>query len=283
MPKIPKRRAFVGTPDNWAASVAFFTGTVARDLAVTPWTLDVTANVVEHAWHNAARRTVIDLRAPDVIADLRAVACVTAAMFAAESVPAGTTVDVPHPAGGTVPMVGVGPAARRIDTTHFRRGILAALVVRHRESLEMLGSVSLETLRAIGPGDAGWMVAERSALRALALGAGDGRTLVASAVAVAEQGPLSRWERTWVFELVLPELRLALAVLDRNQTAFDVALAEAIVSHHRHYGRATTKRDVAGQLALSVLAIACLAHDAGMRVTLDSDYVPAWLVEGPSA
>ncbi|MFJ8313170.1 MULTISPECIES: immunity 49 family protein [unclassified Streptomyces] len=77
--------------------------------------------------------------------------------------------------------------------------------------------------------------------------------------------------------------------LVKDHEAFNQALLEAVQAH-KAYWTATAKREgsVEGYLALGPLAIACLAHDAGFEIDIETPYLPgellrrAWLGEFPT-
>ena len=77
--------------------------------------------------------------------------------------------------------------------------------------------------------------------------------------------------------------------LRKDHDGFNRALHEAL-QLHKAFWTATEEREesVEGYLALGVLAIACLAYDAGFSIDVESDYIPsellnrAWLGEFPT-
>lgn len=80
-------------------------------------------------------------------------------------------------------------------------------------------------------------------------------------------------------DILVPEMELLAALGARDADAFNQALHDALV-RHREYPRDRPDRDPASFLALGPLALASLAHDAGMAVTVRSDYIPAHIYEG---
>lgn len=77
----------------------------------------------------------------------------------------------------------------------------------------------------------------------------------------------------------LPALNLFLQFLKRDEEQFNAALVEAL-QLHREYWTADEDRRLTtdGAVALGPLAIACLAHDVGMHVDVDSEYLPEHLL-----
>lgn len=60
--------------------------------------------------------------------------------------------------------------------------------------------------------------------------------------------------------------------IDRFMAALEATDSDGPSAHRR--------REPEGWVATGLLAVACLAHDAGMRVDVQSDYLPARLVHG---
>ena len=279
MTKLPARRPFPGTPELWKGNVDHFAGIVQRDTAKAPWTPPIAANIIDHALANAARRTLLDARDPQIKAELTAVACAAAALFEAAATTAGTEVTVPHPSGGTVTITSTGLDPENADPIQWRRGLLAALVTRHAGAIGLLGKTPVETLRALAPNLPVWMMKERPALQAIALRSPGAGAPVVEAAEAADPDKVAD-QKDWVLDIVTPELQLGFAALSHDQAHFDDWIVKAIKCHHHYYGRAEEKKNVHGQLALAPLAMACVAHDLGLQVPVESDYLPRWLITG---
>ncbi|MFE7099574.1 Imm49 family immunity protein [Streptomyces erythrochromogenes] len=67
--------------------------------------------------------------------------------------------------------------------------------------------------------------------------------------------------------------------LRNHQAGFNQALATALRWHKDHWSREESQAiDATGLIALAPLALACIAHDAGIPIEVESDYVPAALL-----
>jgi hypothetical protein len=85
---------------------------------------------------------------------------------------------------------------------------------------------------------------------------------------------------SWPFdrtELATAEMMAPLAA--RDPVAFNAALARALRVHKTVYGTASRSRQSEGYVAVEPLALCCLAHDRGIPITVDSDYLLPYLVE----
>ncbi|MFB7245875.1 hypothetical protein CW362_40000 [Streptomyces populi] len=86
-----------------------------------------------------------------------------------------------------------------------------------------------------------------------------------------------------------PPISLFYHFVRRDEEGFGPALAEAL-KLHRAYWTLSEERsaDIDGSIALGPLAVACLAHDGGIPVEVESDYLPrhllqhGWLGEFPT-
>ncbi|MFD8910705.1 immunity 49 family protein [Streptomyces sp. NPDC059575] len=80
--------------------------------------------------------------------------------------------------------------------------------------------------------------------------------------------------------VLYPPISLFCQFLRKDHGAFNVALTEAL-QLHRAYWTADDERanDFAGVVSFSLLAITCLAHDAGFPIDVESDYLPKHLLE----
>ncbi|MEU8626683.1 immunity 49 family protein [Streptomyces sp. NPDC048669] len=64
-----------------------------------------------------------------------------------------------------------------------------------------------------------------------------------------------------------------------NSKKLNEALAEALELHRAYWGSPERADDIAGFLALGPLAVACLAHDAGFPIEVESEYLPVRLLD----
>ncbi|MEU4149570.1 immunity 49 family protein [Streptomyces sp. NPDC026659] len=80
--------------------------------------------------------------------------------------------------------------------------------------------------------------------------------------------------------VLYPPINLFYQFLRKDHSAFNVALMEAL-QLHRTYWTADDERanEFAGVVSFSLLAITCLAYDAGFPIDVESDYLPKHLLE----
>lgn len=79
--------------------------------------------------------------------------------------------------------------------------------------------------------------------------------------------------------VLYPPISLFHQFLRKDHDGFNQALAEALELHKAYWSTPERSGDLAGFLALGPLAIACLAHDAGFPIKVESDYLPVRLLD----
>ena len=81
-------------------------------------------------------------------------------------------------------------------------------------------------------------------------------------------------------QVLYPPINLFYRFLRQDAPGFNQALTEAL-ELHKAYWTADEDRtgDPSGMMALAPLAVACLAHDGGIPIEVESDYLPKHLLE----
>ncbi|MEV7724344.1 immunity 49 family protein [Streptomyces sp. NPDC087917] len=85
--------------------------------------------------------------------------------------------------------------------------------------------------------------------------------------------------REYIRQVAHPPINVFYTFLGKDEAAFHATLLEAL-ELHRRYWTATPERagDIDGHVPLGILAVACLAHDGGIPVRVESPYLPAHLL-----
>ncbi|EPH40644.1 hypothetical protein STRAU_6341 [Streptomyces aurantiacus JA 4570] len=87
-------------------------------------------------------------------------------------------------------------------------------------------------------------------------------------------------DRELMLKILYPPLNLFLQFVKRDQENFNAALVEALTLHKEYWTQTEDRRlSTDGAVAIGPLAVACLAHDAGMAVEVESDYLPKHLLQ----
>ncbi|MCY0954406.1 immunity 49 family protein [Streptomyces sp. H27-S2] len=87
-------------------------------------------------------------------------------------------------------------------------------------------------------------------------------------------------EKELMLKILYPPLNLFHRYLSQESELFNEALAEALTWHKEYWTTSEARaRSAEGLVALGPLAIACMAHDAGMPIEVESEYLPKELLE----
>ncbi|SMQ18673.1 Immunity protein 49 [Streptomyces sp. Ag82_O1-12] len=81
-----------------------------------------------------------------------------------------------------------------------------------------------------------------------------------------------------VGKLVYPPMEMFHRFIRKDHEGFNRALAQALELHKQYWSEEDRAVNIAGLVALAPLAMVCLAHDAGMPIEVESDYLPAVLI-----
>lgn len=175
---------------------------------------------------------------------------------------------------------GTGPKTTA-NPGDWQRAMSLAMICRERPRIDILASIPVDVLRGSG-GQSDefqfdWIKAlqlywrSEDGLIDTLLRAMQGADPEADTIAGADL----------VAHILYPPMELFYLLTQREDARFNESLAKAL-ELHKSYWTATTERanDSEGFIAWRVLAIACLAKDAGVDITVESDYLPKNLLDG---
>ncbi len=279
---IPTRPPYHVPPDDARKGLEQREAMLIGQLAFRPWT-PVSARAAHLlALDSAGSRAALDPDDPNILIDLDRAACACAGLFASLLAGVGGKIEAPLPGSyTTVTTTGASPDALLADPIDWRTGLLCALAVRNRGAIDQLARTPIEILRVLAPKDPEWAVLERQALQSLALLRPDSGDWLVDAARAADPATVAEISRDWVLDIVSPELQLGFCAIARDQVGFDRWMVEAIKAHHHYYYQTFEyrKKSPHSQIALAPLAMACMAHDLGVRTNVVSDYIPRWIIE----
>jgi hypothetical protein len=226
--------------------------------------------------------SVLEPTSPDICKYLKLSAQAVAALFVSAAAEPGY-VDVPIGDGSLIHIPTIEPGSR----THVARwcdGFFVAVISCDTESLDRLCSVpiSLTQLSSTRSSKLHYFFAE--ALQGFYLGKREAYSLLAEAISLAT--PEDVYEGSWLFEssISIPWMKLLDCVMHSDQERFNTTLQEALQLHKAYWTRSEDSLLYPqSYLALGLIAICRLAHEQGMIVDGDSDYLPLRLVAGECA
>jgi hypothetical protein len=203
---------------------------------------------------------------------------VGAALFASATAPEGTTIEcmIGHEVR-TIPAVGV---THFVEAGTWLDSFWLAVVCRDQERMTQLCQISIETLRASGAAFEEYIYHWVDTLQTYWLERpGLGGALVATFEAT-DPDRLRFMDREMMLKVLYPPINLFYRFVGRDTDQFNEALVQAL-ELHKEYWTADPDREESGEgdVPLAILALACLAHDAGRPIEIESEYLPEHLVK----
>ncbi|WP_327097449.1 immunity 49 family protein [Nocardia vinacea] len=171
-----------------------------------------------------------------------------------------------------------------------------ALICRETERLEKLAQVPVSLLReSLGSGAVllEYIYSWVETLQSFWLGRPDMCDKLVAAVDGTDpqtarfDGPneeaapvVGKEDKEALLKVIYPPIILFYRYLQQDHEEFNSALADAL-RWHKEYWTETEDRAISsgGLVALDLLAIACLAHDAGFPIDIESEYLPTALLK----
>ena len=166
------------------------------------------------------------------------------------------------------------------DVGYWRAGCWLAYIVRDRPSIQRLTDTPVTLLRRSSTrGDeCQYLFAE--AFQAFARRTNDWSARLRAALDATDPERISLQDEEFVLNVLVPEMEILFRLALAEPGPFNEALQFALERHKKYWSKGKRKQELDGYLALGPLAIAGMAHDAGIPVEVDSKYMPARLVEG---
>lgn len=196
-----------------------------------------------------------------------------------------------HAPGETLPVTLSGeehrlPCSGPTSTTHagcWLNGVRAAVVAMDRRALDVLVGVPTQVVRASSTRGDEFVYLQVDTWRALVTGEPQTAKLLLTALDAADPDKVQLASPDYVLDQAVPELEVMGRLLQRDAEAFNAALEKALKLHKTYWGKGKRAGDPDGFIAWGLTALARLAQDIGITVTVTSDYVPAVLLRAISS
>nr|WP_251691818.1 immunity 49 family protein [Streptomyces sp. CHD11] len=212
---------------------------------------------------------------------------VGSALFASATAPEGSTVEcvIAHQVRN-IPAVG---PAHFTDAGTWLEAFWLAVVCRDQTRMTQLCEVPVETLRASGAVFEEYIYHWVDALQTYWLERpGLGEKLVA-AFDGSDPDQLRFMDREMMLKVLYPPINLFYRFAGRDAEQFNEALVRGLELHKEYWTASEERQETGdGDIPLAILALACLAHDAGLPIEVESEYLPehllkrTWLGEFPT-
>lgn len=159
-------------------------------------------------------------------------------------------------------------------------GFSAAAICRERDLMDALCRVPVEVLRRSSTRGLEHTYLLAAALQAYWRKEGEARERAVTALQATEDEKLPGPALNATRELAVPKIEVFLRLVEGRPEPFNEALYRALQLHHHYWSREVVANDPVGYIGLYLTGLAALAHDAGIPVTVESDYLPMGLVRG---
>lgn len=151
-----------------------------------------------------------------------------------------------------------------------------ALALRERSTVDYLASLDVVVMHDSATRVDDYRYAMMVAMQTFWRG-GDWRPHAKEAVALSSDSGVGGADHV---PAVLGQLALLDPIERNDAAAFSAQLTAALEAHRAHWGAKRWSGHLAAQLAVVPLGLAALAHDRGLSIDVESDYVPAWIIRG---
>ncbi|MEU0632302.1 immunity 49 family protein [Streptomyces sp. NPDC005989] len=151
-----------------------------------------------------------------------------------------------------------------------------AVVCREKDRITALCQVPMSLLRENGSRFEEYHYAWIDTLQTYWLG---GPELVPKLVAAVDgTDPEAVADPQMVGKLMYPPMEMFHRFIRKDNEGFNRALAAALEWHKEYWSEESRALQASGFVALAPLAMACFAHDAGIPIEVESEYLPATLL-----
>jgi Immunity protein 49 len=242
---------------------------------------DLWSSLQDDALCYAGYLSVIEPTSPYICKYLKLSAQTAAAIFVSASMEPGYT---NVPIGDKSVQI---PAIEPSSTTHAVRwcsGFFVALISCNTEPLERLCSVPISLTKLSSTRSSKYLYLFAEALQGFYIGRREAYDLLEEAMSLAT--PEDVYEGSWLYtsSITIPWMKLLDCVMHSDQERFNTVLQEALQLHKQYWTRSEDSLLYPqNYLAIGLIAICRLAHEQGMIIDADSDYLPLRLVAGECA
>ncbi|RZS34070.1 immunity protein 49 of polymorphic toxin system [Herbihabitans rhizosphaerae] len=181
-----------------------------------------------------------------------------------------------------VSRAGTGPLPFA-DAFTWLRALYLAMICRERARIDALAATPVELLRASGSAMDEYAISWVRTWQTYWRGEGGLVDLIIETMRGTNPEQLRHVSEEATLRIHYPPIELFYRLTQREDDKFNDALADAVDLHRLFWTKDSPEfvrsRHPGGYIALAPLAIACLARDAGIAITVESDYLPVHLLE----
>ncbi|OHT81188.1 immunity 49 family protein [Mycobacteroides saopaulense] len=182
--------------------------------------------------------------------------------------------------GASYQVTSTGPNSSA-NASDWLSALWMAITCRARQQVQILTAVENATLRSAGTEYDqyiyDWILALQKFIRNEAGVVGS----ILQAMESSDPAVARHTDEEVLLLLLFPPIELLYNLTQREDEKFNIALTRALEAHKSYWSKSDERRnDPLGFIAWAPLAIATLAHDSGVQVEVESDYLPIHLLLG---
>lgn len=234
----------------------------------------------DHAEASVGYLAVLDPPSPEICRALRTAGEAMAALFSG-ALAEGPTIDV---------RLGPGPPfrvpARVAESSHhpgnWLRGFYLSVACRENVLVDALCRVPTELLKRSSTETDAFQYQYVEALQAYWRKEADAAERLLAALEAAHPDKLEIADEDYVLSIAIPEMELLYQLMLQDGEAFNTSLTKALHEHKKYWSQKASQRngDPSAFIAAGPVALASIAHEIGMPIDVESDYLPMRLVKG---
>jgi hypothetical protein len=164
---------------------------------------------------------------------------------------------------------------------NWLNGFFLAAICRDEETLDLLSQVPISVIRSSPSQGEECIYLFIEALQFFLKGEQQTVDALMRALAATDPSKIANPDaKGYVLEVLVPQIDCFYRLLLDNADEFNVALTKGVEWHRKHWTKGKKKKDAGGAYNPGLTAIASLAYDRDMSITVDSPYLPRFLIEG---
>lgn len=160
------------------------------------------------------------------------------------------------------------------------QGFYLASAVRESHLNDKLAEIPVSILKQSSTRSDEYLYLQIEALQSFWKGEPDTPEKLIAAMQATEPEQVKVGTVDAALNFAVPEIDLLFRLLENDSTAFNEALIKAVKCHKKSWSKKSLKNNPHGFLAISLLGLASIAYDRGNSITVESDYIPKYIIEG---
>ena len=225
----------------------------------------------------AAHLTVADPASPRICEAIRLGAEGVAALFTAATAGKG---EVEVRLGGQRVRAAAAVDMSAAHPGNWQGGFFLAAICREKALLDALCAAPTDMLRRSSTKGDEYTYLYVDALRAFWRKEDGAPAVLLEAIKATDPERVEIAPEDYVLGIAVPQMEVLYRLMDLDGPGFNTALEKAASLHRKYWSKGDRQKDPDGYVSFPLTALASFAVEAGLPVQVESDYLPARLVQG---